>query len=65
MVKSQSGLHNMLITAEFATDNGKKLRQLRDVFNLSCYVNEPTKITESTATCLDQIISNIPISFPI
>ena len=48
------------MNADFNTQNGKKLRNMCQVENLECLIHEPTRITNSTATVLDQIITNTP-----
>jgi hypothetical protein len=42
---------------------GSSYKQLLDVtkaYNLTVTINVPTRVTESTATTMDQIITNIP-----
>ena len=46
------------LNADFNTQNGHKLNQLYQFENLECLVHDPTRITNSTATVLDQIITN-------
>ena len=46
--------------ADFKTINGKKLIDLCNRQNLECLIGEPTRITSSSATILDQIITNVP-----
>lgn len=48
------------LNADPATRNGRKLNDLCLRNNLYCLVNEPTRITQNTATILDQIITNCP-----
>jgi hypothetical protein len=48
------------INADFRTANGKRLVQMCTQQNLQYMINEPTRITESTSTTLDQIITNAP-----
>ena len=48
------------LNADFATLNGRKLIEICLEYNLQCHINEPTRITQNTSSCLDQIISNIP-----
>ena len=48
------------INADFHTLNGRKLTQMCLEQNLQCLIHEPTRITETTATVLDQIITNAP-----
>ena len=40
--------------------SGQKLDQFASTNLLTIHINEPTRITDHSATCLDQIISNIP-----
>ncbi len=57
-------VENLILTGDFNADpnttNGNRLAQLVDLNNLSQHINEPTRITETTSTILDQFISNIP-----
>jgi len=57
-------IDNVIITGDLnadpATVNGAKLSQFITVNELSLHVHEPTRITETTASILDQFISNIP-----
>ena len=46
--------------ADFASVNGRHLLDICSVYNLQCLVNEPTRITATTETCLDQILVNMP-----
>ena len=48
------------LNSDFKTADGRKMIDFTVKYNLTCHVNEPTRITDTTATCLDQIISNIP-----
>ena len=48
------------LNADFATMNGKYLNEMCLLHNLECHIHQPTRITEFSQTCLDQIISNIP-----
>ena len=48
------------INADPNTANGRKLHQLCMEQNLDCMVKEPTRITNTSATILDQIITNAP-----
>ena len=48
------------LNADFATVNGNHLKDLCASQNLVYHVDEPTRITENTQTCLDQIITNMP-----
>jgi len=42
---------------------GKILHDLEDIFNLTCLINKPTRITPNTQTLLDVIITNKPELF--
>ena len=59
-----SGIHNIILSgdlnADFSTYPGHKLVHFASTNFLTLHVNEPTRITSHSATCLDQIISNIP-----
>ena len=59
----QLGVNHLLITGDLNadphSDNGPKLQQLADQNHFQIYVNEPTRITENTATILDQFVSNL------
>ena len=61
-VKSVSKTQNMLIlgnmNADFGTVNGEKLLDLCKHYNFNFRTTEPTKITDTTRTCLDQILTN-------
>ena len=48
------------LNADFSTPDGTKLKALTQKFGLICHVNEPTRITQTSSTCLDQIITNMP-----
>ena len=48
------------INADFNTANGRKLNSLCINHNLSHLVTEPTRITTTSATVLDQILTNAP-----
>jgi len=48
------------LNADFKTPNGRKLSDICARQNLSCLIKEPTRITKTTATILDQIITNAP-----
>ena len=48
------------LNADLSMPNGRKLSQLCDSHNFAYLVNEPTRITDNTATILDQIIVNCP-----
>ena len=46
------------INADVNTANGRKLNLLCANYNLKCLITEPTRITDTSATILDQIITN-------
>ena len=48
------------LNGDFSTDNGTHLKNVCSNHNLLCHIYEPTRITDKTRTCLDQIISNMP-----
>ena len=48
------------LNADFSDVNGDHLLNLCAVQNLTCHISEPTRITPTSQTCLDQIISNMP-----
>ena len=48
------------LNADFHTPNGTKLVDLCSRYNMSCLITEPTRITATTSTTLDQIITNAP-----
>jgi len=48
------------LSADFNTINGKKVIDLCNRQNLEFLINEPTRITSSSATILYQIITNVP-----
>ena len=48
------------LNADFNTVNGRHLSELCANQNLTFHVREPTRITATTSSCLDQIISNMP-----
>ena len=64
LVKSESMTKNLIIlgdlNADFNTLHGRHMTELCLIHNLHYHINEPTRITATTKTCLDQIISNIP-----
>ena len=64
MVKETCRKSNLIImgdiNADLNTSNGKKLLDICQSQNLSHHINEPTRITDTTASCLDQILTNIP-----
>ena len=59
-----SGIDKIMIlgdlNADQATNHGNKLQHFCNVNFLTIHVNEPTRITENSSTCLDQIITNMP-----
>ena len=46
------------LNADFHTANGRKLEYLCKMQNMKCLIWEPTRITNTSATVLDQIITN-------
>jgi len=48
------------LNADPHTNMGKNLDNLCVNHNLKCHINEPTRITPTSQSCLDQILSNIP-----
>ena len=48
------------LNADFATINGKYLNEICSLHNLELHIQQPTRITALSQSCLDQIISNIP-----
>ena len=63
-IKSEIDNCNLIIIGDMNADprtpNGKKLSALCMENNLETLINEPTRITDTSSSCLDQIISNIP-----
>ena len=61
---NRTGIKNIILTgdlnSDFSTPSGLKLDQFSRTNFLTLHVQEPTRITEQSATCLDQILSNIP-----
>ena len=61
---TQSSIKNILslgdMNADFEIIDGKKLVSVCLLHNLHCHIHEPTRITHSTSSCLDQVVSNIP-----
>lgn len=59
-----SGIQNIILTGDLNADpdtfNGNKLKYFADVNNLYIHIDEPTRITPTTETCLDQIITSCP-----
>ena len=62
-VKSRN-IHNIIITGDLNADdntrNGAKLAFFTNINHLTYHVSGPTRITRTTQTRLDKIISNIP-----
>ena len=60
----ETNIRNLLITGDINADphtpNGQKLKQFTDGNLLNIHINEPTRITPTSATIVDQFISNIP-----
>jgi len=60
----QSGINNLLLTGDFNADphtrDGRILDLLVEANNFTLHVDKPTRITPTTATILDQFISNVP-----
>ena len=48
------------LNADFNTVHGRHLNDLCVNHSFTCHIQEPTRITATSKTCLDQIISNIP-----
>ena len=48
------------MNADFRTTNGRKLIDLCNIHNCHFHITEPTRITDSTRSCLDQILTNFP-----
>ena len=46
--------------ADPRTSHGKKLISFSNANALTLHVQEPTRITDTTSSCLDQIVTNIP-----
>ena len=63
MVKETCRKTNLMImgdiNAVFNTSNRKKLLDICQSQTFSHHINEPTRITDNTASCLDQILTNI------
>ena len=63
-VKSVSITQNMLLlgdlNADFETINGRKVLDPCAQHSLHYCINEPTRITETSKTCLDQVLTNAP-----
>ena len=48
------------LNADFNSQQGNKLKQFCISNNFEYLIKEPTRITENTQTCLDQILTNAP-----
>ena len=48
------------LNADFNTRNGQALQRFADSNDLTIHINTPTRVTENSATVLDQIVSNFP-----
>ena len=48
------------LNADFSTANGRKLKQMCHLQNLKCMISEPTRITSSSSSTLDQVLTNSP-----
>jgi len=63
-VKSASKAKHMLImgdlNADYHSPEGKKLSELCLNYNLTCHIHVPTRITQTSQSCLDQIMTNMP-----
>ena len=61
----QSNITSLVITGDLNADpgspNGRILSQLVETNNLVMHIDEPTRITPSSKSILDQFISNIPL----
>ena len=57
-----SGISDIVLAGDFNADPSTREGQLLNIFcrsnDLFCHVNEPTRITDTTATILDQFISS-------
>ena len=60
----QAGVNNILLTGDFNADPHTRDGHLLDLFvvsnNFTMHVDKPTRITLTTGTILDQLISNVP-----
>ncbi len=63
-VVKQDRLNNLLILGDLNADNntrdGAKFKFFTDINHLTSHIDEPTRITTTTQTRLDRIISNMP-----
>jgi hypothetical protein len=48
------------LNADPSTTQGKRLKDLTNLYGLSILIKEPTRITSKSAKILDQVITNIP-----
>ena len=61
----ESNINDIIITGDLNADpignyrNFSKLKQLCESNNFQIHITEPTRVTQATATCLDQFISNL------
>ena len=59
-----TGIDKTIIMGDFnadpTTSHGRKMIDFYIINNLSVHIHGPTRITETSSTCLDQIITNIP-----
>ena len=63
LVKSGNNAHVIYagdFNADDRTNHGNMFKLFVEANNLHSHINEPTRITERSATCLDRIVSNIP-----
>ena len=65
-IAKQSGIEKIILTGDFNADPNTREGHFLKLFtlsnNLSLHITEPTRITPTSATILDQFISNIPCS---
>ena len=63
-VKSVSKADHLLIlgdmNADFETPDGKRLHDICLHYNLTYHIKLPTRVTQTSQSCLDQIITNMP-----
>ncbi len=63
MVNQNPGTNIMLVgdlNADPLTNEGQKLKDFVFANNLTCHITQPTRISLTSQTTLDQIISNFP-----
>ena len=48
------------MNADLSTPDGAKLKQFSCEYNFQIHISQPTRITDTSSTCLDQILSNFP-----